>query len=242
MPRHAATGRDERTPDMTVQLAAEQLVIERDGRRVLDGVTARVARGRVTAVVGPSGAGKTTLLRGFNRLEEPAAGRVLLEGCDVRELDPCRLRRRVAMVFQTPVLLPGTVRANLAYGLDDPGEEALAQALAVVGLPAEVLDRDGQALSVGEAQRVTVARALVRDPEVLLADEPAAALDRDASAGIEQLVAQLCAQRGLTVVVVTHDLAQAARLAERALLLARGRIAATGTPDEVAAVWQEVVA
>lgn len=241
MSSHAATGRDRDQPVSGAHLGAEHLVIERDGRRVLEGVTAGIARGRVTAVVGPSGAGKTTLLRAFNRLEEPTAGRVLLEGCDVRELDPCRLRRRVAMVFQTPVVLPGTVRANLVYGLD-PGDETLAQALAAVGLAAEFLDRAGQALSVGEAQRVTIARALVRDPEVLLADEPTAALDRDASAGIEQLVGQLCAQHALTVVVVTHDLAQAGRIAERALLLARGRIAASGTPGEVAAAWQEVVA
>lgn len=222
-------------------LAAERLVVDRGDRRVLGGVTAGFPRGRVTAVVGPSGSGKTTLLRALNRLEEPTTGRVLLDGHDTRALDPCQLRRRVGMVFQTPVVLPGTVRENLAYGLDDPDEEDLAGVLVAARLPGDFLDRDGQALSVGEAQRVAVARALVRDPEVLLADEPTAALDRDASAGIEQLIEELCAERGLTVVFVTHDLAQAGRVAPRALLLAAGRIAIDGTPREVAASWERVV-
>lgn len=222
-------------------LAAERLVVDRGDRRVLDGVTASFPRGRVTAVVGPSGSGKTTLLRALNRLEEPTDGRVLFNGQDARVLDPCRLRRRVGMVFQTPVVLPGTVRENLAYGLDDPAEEDLAGVLVAARLPGDFLDRDGQALSVGEAQRVAVARALVRDPEVLLADEPTAALDRDVSAGIEQLIEELCAERGLTVVFVTHDLAQAGRVAQRALLLAAGRIAVAGTPRQVAASWERVV-
>ena len=229
------------TPVTAPHLAAQQLVVARSGRRVLNGVDVDFARGRVTAVVGPSGAGKTTLLRALNRLDEPTAGRVVFHGRDVRALDPCQLRRRVAMVFQTPVVLPGTVRANLAYGLDDPGEEALVQALVDVGLPGEALQRDAHTLSTGEAQRMTIARALVREPEVLLADEPTGALDRDASAGIEALIGRLCVERGLTVAFVTHDLAQAERMAERAVLLSRGRIVAADTPAEVAASWPGVV-
>lgn len=208
-------------------LLVEQLVLRRSGRLVLDDVNVGFARGRITAVVGPSGAGKTSMLRCLNRLEEPTSGRVLLDGVDVRSLDPRRLRRQVGMVFQTPVLFAGDVCANLAYGLSSPDPVRLAVALQHARLPREFMGRDVDTLSVGQAQRVSIARALVRDPEVLLMDEPTSALDRDAAAGIEALVADL-AGNGLTVVVVTHDLAQACRVAQHAVLLAHGRVAASG--------------
>lgn len=226
---------DTTPPD--AHLALRAVAVERGGRRVLDGVTATFARGRITAVVGPSGAGKTTLLRTLNRLEEPTGGTVLLDGADIRGLDPRDLRRRVGMVFQTPVLFPGDVRANLAYGLDACSEERLVGALDAAGLDAAFLARDGGALSVGEAQRVTIARALMREPEVLLLDEPTSALDPDAAAGIERLVGRLAARRGLTVVLVTHDLDQAVRVADTSLLVAGGQVGATGDPGEIRRAW-----
>jgi putative ABC transport system ATP-binding protein len=198
-------------------------VVERSGTAVLDQVTVGFSPAAVTAVVGPSGAGKTTLLRCLNRLEEPTRGRVLLDGEDVRRLDPRRLRRRVGMVFQTPVLFEGDVRANLAYGLASACDQRLAEVLEAARLPPSFLDRDARRLSVGEGQRVTIARALVREPEVLLLDEPTSALDRDAAGGIERLVRRLADDRGLTLVMVTHDLEQARRVADRAVLLVRGR-------------------
>lgn len=221
-----------------VHLAARHVGVDRAGRRVLEDVTAAFPRGRTTTLVGPSGAGKTTLLRTLNRLEEPTTGSVLLDGEDICGLDPCGLRRRVGMVFQTPVLFPGDVRTNLVYGLDACPDDRLAGALSAAGLPAGFLDRDGGALSVGEAQRVTIARALVRDPEVLLLDEPTSALDPDATAGIERLVGRLVDRRGLTVVFVTHDLDQAARVGQHALLLIDGRVVGAGDPEEVQATWR----
>jgi putative ABC transport system ATP-binding protein len=140
------------------------------------------------------------------------------------------------MIFQTPALFEGGVRGNLAYGLTDVSDDELRSALASAGLGDGFLERDSSALSVGQAQRVCIARALVRRPEILLMDEPTSALDRDAAARIEQLVTSLN-QTGLTVILVTHNLDQALRLAHHAILVVDGRVAATGTPREVTGAW-----
>jgi putative ABC transport system ATP-binding protein len=224
----------------TAPLVVEDLGLTRGELEVLRGVSAAFETGRVTAVVGPSGAGKTSLLRCLNRLEEATAGRVLLDGRDVRTIPATDLRRRVGMIFQTPVLLERTVGADLAYGLDGVGEPALRAALEASGLDPAFLERRSAALSVGQAQRVCIARALVREPEVLLMDEPTSALDKDASARIEELIRSLTARR-LAIVLVTHDLAQAQRVADHALLLVDGRIVASGSPDEVGGAWEEAV-
>lgn len=203
---------------------------------MLNDVSASFERERVTAIVGPSGAGKTSLLRCINRLEEPDSGRVVIDDTDVRSLPPTELRRRVGMIFQTPALFEGGVRANLTYGLDGVGEATLLHALESAGLSSSFLDRDSFALSVGQAQRVTIARALVRDPQALLMDEPTSALDKDAARRIEELIGHL-AEQGLTVVLVTHNLEQARRVASDAVLLVDGRVRATGSPEEVADEW-----
>ena len=195
------------------RIQAEGVAVARGGREILRGIDLRVEAGEVVAVAGPSGSGKSSLLRCLVRLDEPAAGRVLVDGRDAAGLDPCVLRRRVGLVAQSPAMLPCDVRGNLAYGLEAPTEDTLRDALAATGLPPELLDRDARELSGGEAARVAVARALTRDPGALLLDEPTAALDRDSAAAVEALVREL-ARRGLGVLVVTHDDAQADRLAD----------------------------
>ncbi|MDQ3608870.1 MAG: ATP-binding cassette domain-containing protein, partial [Actinomycetota bacterium] len=152
-------------PVTGARLAAQGLTVWRGDRRVLDAVDLDVAPDAVTALLGPSGAGKTSLLRALVRLEVPAAGRVELDGRDVRELDPRVLRRRVGLVAQRPVMLAGTVAENLALGLVDPPPPRLAEALRATGLdPDAFLARSAAELSGGEAARVAVARALVRGP------------------------------------------------------------------------------
>jgi ABC-type iron transport system FetAB ATPase subunit len=201
-------------PDVAVpRIETEGLAVARGGRQILRGIDLRVQAGQVVAVAGPSGVGKSSLLRCLVRLDEPAAGRVLVDGSDAAGLDPCVLRRRVGLVMQAPAMLPGDVRANLAYGLEAPQEGELREALAATGLAPALLDRRASELSGGEAARVAVARALTRDPGALLLDEPTAALDRDSAAAVEALVGEL-AGRGLGVLVVTHDDAQAERLAD----------------------------
>ncbi|MQB01179.1 MAG: ATP-binding cassette domain-containing protein [Actinobacteria bacterium] len=218
------------------QLVVENVHLHRGGREVLRGVSARFRSGIVTAVVGPSGSGKTSLLRCLNRLEEPRSGRVMLDGEDVRTIPPTALRQRVGMIFQTPQLFEGDVRANLAYGLPQLREETAGAALEAAGLPVAFLDRDSSALSVGQAQRVCIARALVRDPEALLMDEPTSALDKDAAARIEKTITELAAQ-GLTIVLVTHNLAQARQVARRGILLNDGTALAEGDLDTIEATW-----
>jgi putative ABC transport system ATP-binding protein len=195
------------------RIKTEGLTVARGGRELLQGIDLAVGAGEVVALVGPSGVGKSSLLRTLVRLDEPAGGRVLVDGTDARELEPCALRRRVGLVTQAPVMLEGDVRANLAYGLDQPDEAALAESLAATGLDPAFMTRTARELSGGEAARVAVARALARDPGALLLDEPTAALDSVSAAAVEDLVRSLAA-RGLGVLIVTHDDAQAKRVAD----------------------------
>jgi len=184
--------------------------VDGDDGPIVEGFTAVISRVGLTAMVGSSGAGKTTLLRLLNRLDDPDAGQVLLDGKDVREYDVLQLRRRVQYVGQVPVTFPGTVAENLAMA--EPSADAVAL-LERVGLPTALVQRRADALSVGEAQRLSLARALACDPEALLLDEPTSALDTASKGGIERLIRAL-ADGGLTVVLVTHDPSQAAELAD----------------------------
>jgi ABC-type multidrug transport system fused ATPase/permease subunit len=195
------------------RIETQDLTVARGGRELVRGMDLAVRAGEVVALVGPSGIGKSSLLRSLVRLDEPAGGRVLVDGTDASELDPCTLRRRVGLVAQAPVMLEGDVRANLAYGLDDPEEGALAEALAATGLAPSFMGRTARELSGGEAARVAVARALARDPRAVLLDEPTASLDGVATAAIEALVRDL-ARRGLGILIVTHDEPQAERVAD----------------------------
>jgi ABC-type methionine transport system ATPase subunit len=198
------------------------------GVEILKGVDARVPDGEITAVVGPSGAGKSTLLRAINRLIEPSSGEVYLDGVPTSGLDPLQLRRRVGMVFQIPALFGDTVKEAVLYGARLSGRDAdPGRLLGMVGLDASLKGRDPQALSVGQQQRVSIARALALEPEALLLDEPTSTLDEAARRKIESLVRDLNARPGLTMVFVSHDLAQLERVADRVIVLAEGRSVGT---------------
>lgn len=197
---------------------------EAGGAEILAGVDALVPDGDVTAVVGPSGAGKSTLLRAINLLIEPSSGEVYLDGEPTRSLDPLELRRRVGMVFQIPTLFGNSVEEAVLYGARLSGKDVdSGWLLEMVGLEASLAGRDPQSLSVGQQQRVTMARALALEPEALLLDEPTSALDEAARHRIEELVRDLNARLGLTMVFVSHDLAQVQRVADRVVVLAEGR-------------------
>ncbi|MFL5263932.1 MAG: ATP-binding cassette domain-containing protein [Anaeromyxobacteraceae bacterium] len=219
-----------------VLLAAQHLSRTVQGRAIVDDVSFELSEGEVLALVGPSGAGKSSLLRLLDRLDEPTGGTVLLEGRDYRELPPRELRRRVGMIMQLPALFPGTVADNLRFGPRQRGAEladaAVEALLADVGLP-DFGARDAARLSGGEAQRVAIARAVANEPAVLLLDEPTSALDERAKRDVERLIARIVAARRLTCVVITHDLAQAARVASHVLVLRAGRIERAGPVKEV---------
>jgi putative ABC transport system ATP-binding protein len=169
-----------------------------------------------TAVLGPSGSGKSTLLRLLNRLADPDEGSVRFHGEDVRGLDPLEVRRRAVLVPQLPAPLPGSVAENVRYGPGLMGDEVdPLRPLELAGLDTSYAGRDAGRLSVGEQQRVMLARALALDPEVLLLDEPTAALDDRAKRGVEETLAEL----RCSTVLVTHERAQAERLAQRVIEL-----------------------
>jgi putative ABC transport system ATP-binding protein len=191
---------------------------------ILKGISTDMPKDDITAVVGPSGAGKSTLLRTINRLLEPTAGEVYLEGEPTSAMDPLELRRRVGMVFQLPALFGATVEEATLYGASLAGRSADAgRLLEMAGLGASFKDKAPQSLSVGEQQRVSIARALALEPEALLMDEPTSALDEAARRKIESLIRELNASLGLTIVLVSHDLDQVERVADRVVILAGGR-------------------
>ena len=177
-----------------------------------------------TAVLGPSGSGKSSLLRLLNRLSDPDLGTIHFEGEDVRTLDVLDLRRRAVLVPQLPAPLPGTVADNVRYGpsLCDRAVD-VNSCLGRAGLARTYADRDAGELSVGEQQRVMLARALALEPEVLLLDEPTSALDEAARDGVERTMFEL-AQAGVAMVLVTHDRGQAVRIASKVVELREGRI------------------
>lgn len=199
-------------------------------------ISVQVLTGEILAVVGPSGAGKSSFLRLLNRLDEPTAGTVLLKSVDYRSIAPQQLRRRIGMVMQTAYLFPGTVASNVAFGPSQRGEVLsvgqIASLLERVGLPG-FADRDVGHLSGGEAQRVALARTLANEPEVLLMDEPTSALDEASVRGIEELILGIVGERAMTCVIVTHNRAQAARLAGRTMVMKAGRLVAIGPTGEM---------
>ena len=185
-----------------------------------------IAAGEILAVVGPSGAGKSTLLRLLNFLEAPTAGTLSYAGRVAPPEPPLDWRREVTTVFQRPVMLGGTVRDNVAFGLRLRGEAAetrVAAALERVGLAA-LAGQSASQLSGGEAQRTALARALVLRPRVLLLDEPTANLDPYHVGLIEDIVREQNQAQATTVVMVTHNVFQARRLARRAAFLLNGSL------------------
>lgn len=203
------------------------VVVERQGVRALDGLTAAIPGRGVTAVFGPSGSGKSTLLRLCNRLELSTSGRASFYGADIAGIDPLWLRRRVGMCFQRPTPFPGTVAENLRAADPDASDARLRETLARVALTGSWLDRDVAALSGGEAQRVCLARTLMAQPQVLLLDEPTSAVDTEAAEVIERAVRELAAD-GIPALWVTHNSAQLERAADRVLRLESGRSVGLG--------------
>ena len=217
-------------------LRAEKLGRSVPGKVLVAEATFEVHKAEILAIVGPSGSGKSSLLRLLNRLDEPTEGNVYLEEVDYRQMEPRELRRRVGMVMQRPYLFTGSVLDNLRFGPRQRGEDlslaAAEELLGGVGLSG-FGSREVANLSGGEAQRVSFARALANSPEVLLLDEPTSALDEDAKREVEAVVHRIGHEQEVACVLVTHDGAQAARLAERVLVLESGRIVRSGLVAEV---------
>lgn len=204
-------------------------------RTVLDVEALDVHEGEILTIVGPSGVGKSTLLRLLNFLQPPTTGTIRFRGVSFGAGSPVSLevRRRVTTVFQRPMLLKRTVEANVGYGLNlrrrKDSRAVIQRTLEEVGL-ADLARQQARTLSGGEAQRVALARAMVLEPDALLLDEPTANLDPYNVGLIEQIVTRLNRQHGATIVLVTHNVNQARRLADRVALMLEGRIVETADP------------
>jgi putative ABC transport system ATP-binding protein len=213
-----------------VLFECDQVRFRRGETVVLENLTFGIGQGK-TCVAGPSGAGKSTLLRLFNRLADPVAGTVRYRGRDVRDYDVLALRREVGLVPQLPALLDGTVAMNVSFGAGLAGKATdVPTALSLAGLDETFVDRPAARLSVGEQQRVMLARALALEPRVLLLDEPTSALDERSKAAVEGTLLDLHERLSLSFVFVTHELAQAERLADRIVWLEGGQLSAGPAP------------
>ena len=211
-------------------------VTKRFGGLAVDHVDCTIAPSSFVALVGGSGAGKSTLLRMVNRLVEPDEGRITIGGRDVGEGPAALLRRRIGYVFQSIGLMPHmNVAENVALPPRVAGAPApdVAAMLEMVELPADYATRRPDALSGGERQRVGVARALATGAKLMLLDEPFGALDPVTRDAIGRRYRDLHDRLGLTSIMVTHDMAEALLLADRVLVMAKGRIVADATPAEM---------
>ena len=234
-------------PDERVKIRIQKLSAFYGSQRAIEEISLQIPQHTVTAIIGPSGCGKSTLIRCLNRMHEvtPGArvvGDVLLDGENIYESDPVDVRRRIGMVFQKANPFPTmTIYQNVAAGLRLNGERdrevldrAVIRSLKQAALWDEVKEKvhqPGAQLSGGQQQRLCIARALAVEPEVLLMDEPCSALDPIATAKIEQLIQALKTE--YTVVIVTHNMQQAARVAEFTAFLYLGRLVEFGPTGEM---------
>ena len=217
----------EATPSMPTKIEVRNFSVFYGDFQALRDIAIEIPLNQITSIIGPSGCGKSTFLRSFNRMNDlipntRAEGQVLLDDRDLREIDIVELRKRVGMVFQRPNPFPKTIFDNVAYGpcahgLRDQAElgRIVEHSLRQAALWDEVkddLDKSGLALSGGQQQRLCIARALAVEPEIILMDEPASALDPVATLRIEELIQQL--KKEYTIVIVTHNMQQAARASD----------------------------
>jgi putative ABC transport system ATP-binding protein len=225
----------------------ERICVMRKGRgdssgEILQEISFSARCGEITAVIGPSGGGKSSLIRLINRLSEPTSGAVYLDGNGIDRLDPLQLRRRVALVPQKPFMFQQSVLENLQrpflYRQEPlPGADSqeVQRVLGLARLDGSFLARDARSLSLGEQQRVSLARALITQPQVLLLDEPTSALDRRTADQLGATFLDICRSHGLCVILVTHDLRLAGKIADYCLYLEAGRILEEGRVAELLA-------
>lgn len=229
--------RDEKRREKEL-IEIRNLLVQRNGREVLNIDSLDIRRGETLGVVGPNGAGKSALLLTLAQLLKPASGEIRFDGQSLREWNELEYRRRVSFVFQSPLLLDMTVAENVALGLRFRGaskDEAKAQAakwMRSLGVESLAQRRASQ-LSGGEAQRVSLARAFVLNPELLLLDEPFAALDPPTRATLIEDLSALLAENHRAAVFVTHNLNEAAKLCHRIAVIVGGSLRQAGTAKQI---------
>ncbi|MBE0069342.1 ABC transporter ATP-binding protein [Thermoanaerobacterium thermosaccharolyticum] len=197
---------------------------------ILEDITLEIYMGHIYTIIGPSGAGKSTLIKLINRLIDPTEGKILIDGNDIMNYDIIQLRRKIGMVFQQPYLFEGTVEDNIKYGpmLKGNRDVDVEYYLRIVGLDKSYSKKKVDDLSGGEAQRISIARTLANEPEVLLLDEPTSALDPASTQVIEELVMDLKNKLNLTFIWITHNMEQAKRVGDYTIFINKGRLVEYG--------------
>ena len=225
--------------DDSPRFSLERVALTRGEVNILRGLTVEIPRTEITALIGPSGSGKTSFLRLLNRLDDPDSGTIRFDGEPLTSYPVAALRRRVGFVFQQPAMFSGTVAENLRIAVELGGAEAEARALPIdrilgaVELAPSYADRDTARLSGGERQRVSIARALMTRPEVLLLDEPTSALDPEVAERLLTMITRLPNEYGISVVMVTHRLGEARDSSSWTIMLDGGIVVEAGPTEQL---------
>ena len=212
---------------------SREVQVESSPKAIVNDISFEFRKGGIYTILGPSGAGKSSFLRLINRLDEPTSGEVTFEGQDYRQVSPIVLRQRIGYLFQTPIMFPGTVRENLLFANDKLDDAGIDQLLTAASVKSGMRDQRDDKLSGGEKQRVALARLLATEPSVILLDEPTSALDPTLTQMIEQVIKRIAREKGLTVIMVSHNPEQAVRMNGEGLLLVEGRLLEHGPVGEL---------
>jgi len=218
-------------------LNLEDVSWQAGNRPILNDITFDVDPGDFISIIGPSGSGKSSLFKLIVRFIELTSGSIYFNGQDIKKLDVIQLRRNIGYILQEAFMFDGTVRDNLVFGpclqKKNVDEERMRDLLSHVHLPEEMLDQDVSKLSGGEKQRVGIVRMLMNEPKILLLDEITSALDLANVLMVEELIKELQASMGITILMVSHDFEQARRMGGKTIILVGGRIVESGLVEDV---------
>ena len=223
---------------MSEFISIRNLLIQRNGRNALTIHSLEIQRGETLAVVGPNGAGKSTLLLALARLIKPISDQITFNGSPIAQMDDLEYRRKISFVFQDPLLMDMTVEKNIALGLRFRGADKTETRTRVIkwsktmGVDS-LLGRRASQLSGGEAQRVSLARAFILEPELLLMDEPFSAVDPPTRAQLLKDLSNLLSHDHRTTIFVTHNLKEAAQVGDRVAVIINGELKQVGTPKRI---------
>jgi putative ABC transport system ATP-binding protein len=220
-------------PLLSLHEVTREVLTKSGSSTIVDHVSFDFYPCRMYTILGPSGAGKSSLLRLLNRLDEPTGGEIVFQGKPYNQYQPKELRRKLGYLFQTPYLFPGTIADNIRYAHGDLDEQAIAQLIDQIHLNSKSPETPVDTLSVGEQQRVALARLLATDPTLVLLDEPTSALDPSYKQSIQDLIKELVGNCKQGAIMVTHYPEEALRMGGETLLLAQGKLVESGPVEQV---------
>jgi ABC-type methionine transport system ATPase subunit len=220
-------------------LSVNNISVDILGNPILKNISFQIKQGEIFCLIGTSGAGKSTLLRTFNRLQTVSNGEIQLNGQSIHSMPPQKLRKSAVMILQTPSLFEGTVEDNILFGLKlnsgfDRSESKLlaTSLLEKVGLEGRLLERNSFSLSIGQQQRVSIARAIAMKPSILLCDEITSALDPQSTLHIQDLLVTLKKEENMSIILVTHNMDLVQHIADRVGLLIDGKLVEVSPVNE----------